>query len=73
MWFNLVEGVQFSGVKSVMDLQEGDKIKLVYRELAESKKRILKSVQFLEKAPPEPIDTTPEPEPTPAITEAENE
>ncbi len=64
IWFNLVEGVRFIGVKSVMELQEGDKIRLVYKELAESKKKILKSVQFLEKAPPEPVDTTPEPPPT---------
>ena len=73
IWFNLVQGVQFIGVKSVMDLQDGDKVKVVYRELAETKKKILKSVQFLQKAPPEPIDTTPEPPPPPASPEPEAE
>ena len=53
-WFNLVKDVKFSGVNSIMDLKDGDRVRVVYKELEETKKRILRSVELVQRAPPEP-------------------
>lgn len=57
IWFNLNQDTKFTGIKSVMDLRDGDKVRIVYKQLKAGNKRILKNVTLVAKAPPEPAET----------------
>lgn len=56
IWFTRMKETKLVGVKKGMsEFGDGDKVKVVYKELDENKKKILKSVTLIQKAPPEPV------------------
>lgn len=52
-WLNYHQGVQILGFRHPSELQDGDRVRVTYKELSDSHKKILKSVSLVEKKPKE--------------------
>ncbi len=55
MWSDLMKQTELTGVKKFSDFQVGDTVEIVYKQLKDGSKRILKEVKLIRKAPKEAI------------------
>ena len=53
MWADLLKETKLDGFKKMKDLQYGDTVEITYKELKESRKRLLQKVNFIRKKPQE--------------------
>ena len=53
MWADLLKETKLDGFKKMRDLQYGDTVEITYKELKESRKRLLQQVNFIRKKPQE--------------------
>lgn len=53
MWLDLMKQTELTGVKKFSDLEAGDTVELVYKQLKDGSKKILKQVKLIRKAPKE--------------------
>lgn len=52
IWFNYLKGVKLSGVKKLSELQAGDTVRVVYKEVND-RRRFLKEIALIRKKPEE--------------------